>query len=269
MLVKEVPLELREFLTHHYYHHGIRRFYIYDDGSSPPMAEHPGIDDYNVPKEVLSFNYIDSESVDPDERETFQDQIMDRCIQDHGAKHKWMALLDPDEYLEMRHNQFPILLDWLRHWEKKDNVGALAVQWLPHNSADLIEIPNTDFRKSYTRCVSGDGPDDYHLFHVKSFVRPQFVNSIPNIHAVYFNQEEMMRYGEHMDDATSVTREPATHEFWALHHYGTGSKKYFERKQGKGRSQGPDKWPVDQDYWDRYHDGVTSYECNEMVKFEP
>ena len=268
LLVKEVVPELREFFTHHYYHHGIRRFYIYDDGSNPPLADSVG--SYNVPDSVLSFSYIDPTSIPPgDEREHLQDHIMGKCINDHGSKHHWMALLDPDEYVEMRHAAHPVLLDWLKEKEKNDTVGALAISWLPHNSADLIAIPEDGFRKSYNRCVSDSGNLFWTITHSKSFVRPQFVSSIPNIHMVYFNNENVTRYGEHMDDGFPVTREPVTHEFWALHHYATGSREYFEEKRQKGRSQGPEKYPVDESYWQRYHSGVESYVCDEMVKYEP
>ena len=272
-MVKDVSLELREFITHHYYHHGIRKFYIYDDGSNPPLSDHPEVDNYNVPEAVLNFTYIASDSVPEDERKHLQDHTMERCIRENGHKHHWMGLLDPDEYLEMRHNQYPTLVSWLQYWEndspRKDTVGALAVSWLPHNSASLDAIPTTGFRDAYTTCVSGGGPSPYLIHHSKSFVRPQFVSGIPNIHMVWLNNDTMHTYGEQEDEIGDVTRSPLTHEYWALHHYGTGSRKYFEQKAGKGRSQGKGMWPVDEAYWNRYHDGVISYECKEMQKFVP
>lgn len=272
LLVKEVSLELREFFTHHYYHHGIRKFYIYDDGSDPPLSTHPGIDNYNVPDEVLNFTYIAPESVPPDKRGRLQDHTMDRCVFDHGHKHHWMALLDPDEYVEMRHSQYPILLDWLRFWEndfeRKDVVGALAISWLPHNSAGLDEIPTTGFRQAYNTCVS-HGRSDRISLHSKTFVRPQFLSNIPNIHSIQFNNDSMIRFGEQQDESPEMTREPNTHEYWALHHYATGSKKYFKQKASKGRSQGPGAFPVNERYWNQYHANVTSYTCNEMQKFVP
>ena len=206
---------------------------------------------------------------------------MERCIRDHGSKHHWMGLLDPDEYVEMRHGEFPVLLDWLKHWEEMEvgkdkegnqmkGVGALAISWLPHSSASLTEIPETGFRDAYQECVSGGRGDYWTITHVKSFVRPQYVSIIPNIHSVIFNDDNMTRYGEHMDDSRfKVSREPATHEYWALHHYATGSRKYFEQKATKGRSQGPGIFPVDEDYWNRYHHGVTTYKCGELAAYKP
>ena len=273
LLVKDVPLELREFFTHHYYHHGIRKFYVYDDGSNPPLSTHPGIDDYNVPEEVLNFTYIVPETVPPETRRRLQDHIMDSCVYDHGHKHPWMGLLDPDEFVEMRHKQYPILLDWLRFWEYdfawKDSVGALAISWLPHNSAGLDEIPSTGFRQAYNTCLSHGERDFGAAQHSKSFVRPPFFSNIPNIHSIQFNNETMVRFDEQQEESPEMTRVPNTHEYWALHHYATGSRKYFEQKASKGRRQGPGTFPVDEKYWDRYHANVTSYTCNEMQKFVP
>ena len=43
---------------------------------------------------------------------------MERCVKEPGSKHHWMGLLDPDEFLEMRHALHPTLLGWLKHWGK-------------------------------------------------------------------------------------------------------------------------------------------------------
>ena len=34
-------------------------------------------------------------------------------------------------------------------------IGGLGISWLPHNSANLIEIPSGGFRKNYNECVAG------------------------------------------------------------------------------------------------------------------
>lgn len=37
--VKDVANDLVEFFVHHYHHMGIRRFYVMDDGSEPPLSD--------------------------------------------------------------------------------------------------------------------------------------------------------------------------------------------------------------------------------------
>ena len=268
MLVKEVVPELREFFTHHYYHHGIRRFYLYDDGSNPPLAESLG--DYNVPESVLTFTYVDPSSVSPgDERLNLQEFTMERCVKEHGSKHHWMALLDPDEFIEMRHAAYPILIDWLKSHEENDELGGLAVSWLPHNSAGRTSMPEGGFRENFNECVLSGGETFWLITHNKLFVRTNFTLKMGGPHYATFEEENVKLYDEHMSHDFTVAREPPTHEFWALHHYGTGSREYFERKGQKGRTQGPGQWPVDERYWARYHEGVETYECNELVGYVP
>ncbi len=196
----------------------------------------------------------------------------------------------------MRHPLHPTLLGWLRHWEEKDTVyfldgelktkaevkdkgrmlkiGGLGISWLPHNSANLSEIPAGGFRKNYNECVAGkpvakySRGDFWMITHSKSFVIPQAVKYIQNIHVPVF-KDDWFRFSERGDFDFPATIVPPTTEYWALHHYATGSRKYFEAKQSKGRSQGPGMWPVDEAYWNRYHEKVTTYTCNEMLKYDP
>ena len=111
MLVKNMPIELNEFLTHYYFHHGIRRFYIYDDGSHPPLSSHNNsTHGYSIPRSATTFEYLFPRSIDAEARPRLQEETMERCIQDHGRKHTWLALLDSDEFVEMRSPEFPHLI---------------------------------------------------------------------------------------------------------------------------------------------------------------
>ena len=222
---------------------------------------------------------------------------MERCIEEHGKKHRWLGLLDPDEFVEMRHPLHPTLLGWLRHWDEKGEVfveegevkskhvanekgklwkvGGLGISWLPHNSADLVENPASGgFRRNFNTCVAGvpvtntNRPDFWMITHTKSFVIPEAVKYIQNIHLPKF-KEGWTRFSEQGDFDFPASIVPPKTEYWALHHYATGSRKYFEAKQSKGRSQGPGMWPIDEWYWDRYHENVTTYTCNEMTKYDP
>lgn len=53
--VKNQHLDLLEWFPHYYYHHGIRRFYVMDDGSQPPISILP---DYGIPHSAITFTYI-------------------------------------------------------------------------------------------------------------------------------------------------------------------------------------------------------------------
>ena len=43
LAIKDEYHDLTEWLVHHYNHHGIRRFYIMDDGSHPKMSDRKSV----------------------------------------------------------------------------------------------------------------------------------------------------------------------------------------------------------------------------------
>lgn len=54
MAVKDQPMDLPEFFTHYYFHLGIRRFYIFDDGSEPPLSTAS----YPIPSSAITWVYF-------------------------------------------------------------------------------------------------------------------------------------------------------------------------------------------------------------------
>jgi hypothetical protein len=85
--------DLVEFFNHHYHHMGIRRFYIMDDNSEPPLSdsEYPGI-----PRTALTFIYQGPKNRPAD----MQMAAYSKCAQNYKGKHTWMGFFSPDEYLE-------------------------------------------------------------------------------------------------------------------------------------------------------------------------
>ena len=63
LVVRNQSIDMPEFFIHHYHHHGIRKFYVYDDGTVPQLAEKPYIDSWGIPDEAIDFTYIDPEDV--------------------------------------------------------------------------------------------------------------------------------------------------------------------------------------------------------------
>ena len=63
LVVRNQSIDMPEFFVHHYHHHGIRRFYIYDDGTSPPLSHKPYIDSWGIPDEAINFTFIEPKSV--------------------------------------------------------------------------------------------------------------------------------------------------------------------------------------------------------------
>lgn len=117
--VKDQALDLIEFFVHHYHHMGIRRFYVMDDGSDPPLSsyEYPGI-----PRSILTFTWQD-----PAHRErAMQLRFYNWCIERYSNDHKWIAFLDGDEFLDTPGDEN--LIEVLQTFDGNDTVGALAVK---------------------------------------------------------------------------------------------------------------------------------------------
>ena len=264
LAIKNQPSDLDEFLTHYYYHHGIRRFYVMDDGSDPPLSYTPnfGIPPFAVPRSAVTFTYIPRI---PDRPQPFQHTIYeDYCIGNFGERHTWMGFFDTDEFLEMRGET--TLVDWLHQWESNDTVGALSVNWITHNSAGQQKRPQSDTRKGFGRCVV-DGPAGYNAeeenSHVKTFAKTALfegVNSVHNMRTAFGT----VSIGEKGDECT-IKRVPITHDMWALHHYSVKSYEQFLEKQQRGS---PNDHHAVEDFWDMI-EGADDYECPELAAYVP
>lgn len=262
--IKDQPGDLDEFLVHYYYHHGIRRFYIMDDGSDPPLSYTPdfGIPPFAVPRSAVTFTYITRV---PDRPQPFQHTIYtDYCIGNFGDRHTWMGFFDADEFLEMRRDV--TLLDWLHRWENNDTVGALSVNWITHNSGGQQKRPQSDTRKGFKRCVV-DQPDEKNAerenSHVKSFAKTALFDGVNSVHYMR-TADGSLSVGEEGDEC-EIKRYPITHNTWALHHYSVKSREQFLEKQQRGS---PNNHHAVGDFWDKI-EGADDYECPELATYVP
>lgn len=63
LYVKNQAQDLPEFFQHHYHEMGIRRFYVMDDGSDPPMSSY--MDKFGIPAEAMDFIQLEQKSSIP------------------------------------------------------------------------------------------------------------------------------------------------------------------------------------------------------------
>ncbi|KAF6222125.1 hypothetical protein HO133_001211 [Letharia lupina] len=258
MAVKNQHVDLLEWFPHYYYHHGIRRFYVMDDGSQPPISILP---DYGIPRSAITFVYIPRTPIEERPEPMHHHIYGDMCIKDYGKRHTWMGFLDADEFLEMRNGQ--TLMQWLHDWEHNDTVGAVAAQWLTHNSAGLLTRPEGGARKNFDKCVVND-PNGENK-HVKMFVRTELFQQVNNVHHIG-TKDGYMEVGEH-GDPTGPWRNPVTHEKWALHHYGIKSRQEFIEKQDRGNANALAK-PIPQSLWEGV-ENMDEVDCKELTDYYP
>ena len=253
MAVKDQSLDLPEWFVHHYHHLGIRRFYIMDDGSDPPLSD---VEDYGIPRKHITFQYFDRTEHRPD----MQDHIYNICADTYRQNHTWMAFIDADEYLEMTGGE--TLNDMLKGFEKDEHIGALGVSWRTHSSNGHNTRPPS-CRKAFTDCIGeyGEGGDNQ-MF--KSIARLKNHAGHSNVHMVHLS-EGTITVGEHGEELHGAIRLPSTKDRIALHHYAI--KSYQEYEEKLNRSNAMDQ-PKGWNFWDRV-EKAGGFECNSMAEYDP
>ena len=207
LAIKDQYADLAEWLVHHYNHHRIRRFYIMDDGSSPPLSSR-SYSNIIGPRAITHRYYL------PNLRTAFpQMQMYHECMRLCGHQHKWMGFLDVDEFLEVKppYN----LHSMLQHLEHNYTIGALAINWRMHNSNNLLHRPDNSTRKAYTSCLSEDPMDHGDDWgssnqHVKVFVKTGAFLKPLGPHRMELHKG-LITVGENGDEVTrKAWRIPAT-----------------------------------------------------------
>ena len=258
--MKNQTLDLAEFLVHHYHHHGIRRFYIHDDGTEPPLSTY----NYSIPSSALTFIYHAPVPHNPnaEDRAGIQEKYYTDCATQHREKHTWMGFLDADEYIEMTGGE--TLSDFLHEWARNETVGAVGMNWLLHSSAGLLTRPEGDSRKAYNKCIIDNPNNDNQA--VKSFVRLSLFERLHNVHCMAEMKNGAIEVGEHGDQVhVPCSRKPISRDRWGLHHFATKSRQEFLEKQMRGHIQGGG---ASEDWWHQVED-EEQWDCLSLTKYVP
>ncbi|KFY00794.1 hypothetical protein V490_01197 [Pseudogymnoascus sp. VKM F-3557] len=259
--VKDQYADLTEWLTHHYHHLGIRRFYIMDDGSSPVLAT-LNYSAFLDPKAITHRYYHPALHARYQQLASYND-----CLRLFGHKHKWMAFIDADEYLQVHGNE--TLRDVLKPYDDDATVGAFAINWQIHNSGGLLTRPPSA-RKGFTRCIEDQDPNHppnvgTENEHIKVIVKPPLSTGPDGPHK--FKLKKGARtVGENGDSVDRAAwRVPITRKRISLHHYATRSRQEYEEKISRGNGMGdPKGWN-----WWKHVEAIKTDECMEMALLEP
>ncbi|KFY97580.1 hypothetical protein V498_02002 [Pseudogymnoascus sp. VKM F-4517 (FW-2822)] len=259
--VKDQYADLTEWLTHHYHHLAIRRFYIMDDGSSPALAT-LNYSAFLDPKAITHRYYLPELHVRYQQLASYND-----CLRLFGHKHKWVAFIDADEFLQVRGNE--TLLDVLKPYDDDATVGAFAVNWEIHTSGGLLTRPPSA-RKGFTRCIEDQDPNHppnvgTENEHIKVIVKPSLAVGPDGPHKFRLKQGART-VGENGDTVDRAAwRVPITRKRVSLHHYATRSKEEYEAKISRGNGMGdPKGWK-----WWTFVEAIKTNECMEMAVLEP
>lgn len=252
--------DLLEWLTHHYHHHNIRRFYIMDDGSTPPYATR-NFSAFVDPRAITHRYILPALHHRYQQLASYTD-----CLDLYGKKHKWIAFIDADEYLEVRGNN--TIHSLLKQYDNDNSVGAFAINWQIHTSGGLLTRPDSA-RKGFTRCIEDQDPNHppnvgTENEHIKVIVKPSHV-ATPDVHKFYLKDgsRTVGEYGDTVD--RQAWRVPITRDKVALHHYATRSLQEYKEKIHRGNGMGdPKGWN-----WWNHVEAIPTVECKEMAVLDP
>lgn len=252
MAVKDQVEDLSEALVHHYHHLGIRRFYLMDDESEPPLSTYRN---WGIPREHITFHYYNRTT---DRVPNMQDTVYSQCIALYRERHTWMAFLDADEMLEMTGEE--TLTQLLKRLEKNRSIGALAISWLTHTSNGHLHRQES-IRKAFTDCIWDAMPT--HNYNVKAIGKTEFHAGAWGIHQIHL-AGGTHTVDEHGFEVTKPFRNP-TRERIGLHHYAIKSKEEFEEKISRSNAMDqPKNW----NFWNEV-EAQGGIPCPSMALYEP
>lgn len=275
MAVKDQVEDLPEYFSHHYYHLGVRRFYLMDDGTDPPLSTAKGPGEWGIPDSAITFHYFNRS----ERTGSMQHAMYAHCHELHGHQHKWFGFFDADEFLSMTSHHTTLsdgqreetLVSFLHTFDTDPSVGAVALNWLMHTPSNMTHKPPTggvraNFRRCLDNSLSNEAIDDNNTV-VKCLVKSSHFDG-GGMHT--FNLKNHSRHvGELGLDDNSVslpwTRKPVTHKRIALHHFGFLSREHYEEKVQRGNAFDVQRtW----DQWESVQNG-SSMECGELAAYYP
>ncbi|TGO51520.1 hypothetical protein BOTNAR_0353g00120 [Botryotinia narcissicola] len=250
MAVKDQQKDLPEFFTHHYYHLGIKRFYIMDDGSDPPLSE---MEDLGIPREHVTFQYFNKS----EHTYYMQEHVYKLCVEKYRSNHTWMAFIDADEYLEMTGKEN--LNEFLESYEEDEHVGAVYVSWMTHSSAGLLSRPKS-VRQAYIDCIwDGEGHNvlGKTIAKLSLYVGPNTVHQVRCKDGAIVVDENGIK--------APVRRYSPTRNRIALHHYALKNREEYQEKVDRGNAMStPKNWG----FWDSV-ESMAGIECLSMTEYYP
>jgi len=242
IMIKNDQEYLLEWLNHHR-GLGVDHFYLYDNESTPryqDLGEDVTITYWDesyyfepvYPK--LNPNYFVPQMLDeypctelitthwplaPD-RDSKQFKAYQHCLNVYGDKHKWIAFIDSDEFINVKEG-----LDIKRVLNMLDepDLAQLIMKWRIFSSSGHIDKQPLQ-KEAYT--------DWYPDYQVKAFVKPDRIFAINSLHimAIY---PGFITKSEDGQTRTSISRHTHTSELIWVNHYWSRSRQDFEETKLK------------------------------------
>ncbi|PRW59940.1 glycosyl transferase family 2 [Chlorella sorokiniana] len=252
LAVKGQHEDLAEWLQYHS-QLGVDHFYVYDTGSKPPLDTvlQPFIEEG-----LVTYIYLDdfaaaakrlTASNDHRYRPKFKQWIVySMCLRDYGARHRWMAFIDSDEFLVLTDGT-PSLPALLADYEDR---AGLVLNWRILGSSGHKQRQNSTLL-AYTSCYQRDVDEQ---LATKSIINPALTVQPPSPHNAFYygGCHAVQTDGTRVDTFAS---DRVADERLIIYHYITKSQEDFDRKMARGDGMG--RRDRKQDYFDNVQQKAT------------
>lgn len=214
-IIRDEPY-LDEWLAY-YVHLGVDAFYLYDNESQVPLRESLAKWQRFLGPERLVIRGVVGKSLQLD--------VYNHCLAEHGAKCKWIAFVDADEFIVPKvHPDIPSML------EPFELASGLALCWKMFGTNGHATPPQGLQIENYTKAM---GDDHKANRTVKVILQPENIEKFefnPHIATVKKGDDVMPIVTENVKPIIIWYAKPPSWDIGQINHYFYRSKHEFYKK---------------------------------------
>eukprot|EP01026_Neomeris_dumetosa_P073998 TRINITY_DN766_c0_g1_i2.p1 TRINITY_DN766_c0_g1~~TRINITY_DN766_c0_g1_i2.p1 ORF type:complete len:433 (-),score=23.32 TRINITY_DN766_c0_g1_i2:616-1914(-) len=256
LLAKDEHFDILEWIAYHKYI-GVGKFYIYDNNSVPPMIQLLRnlmteslieymylndsflVDDYFVRKKYVNLKKPKSKR---SLMNSIQVWVNTNCLRSYHKRHKWMVVIDVDEFLVLGNEKQPVenppnLPLFLQQYEK---TGGLLVYRRSFGNSGHTNRPTEGVLVSYTDCT-GDIASRKRQSFPKYIVNTNYFpdDGVCRVHECSSTRKMVNSKFKYLDERWYALKPERVKNFrtWdkiLIHHYAIKSLEDFRSKQIRG-----------------------------------
>lgn len=193
---------------------GVEHFYIYDNGSNPPILNFIG-------EKYRSLCTI-VEAADMTQTDAYDD-----CISKFGHENEWIAFIDTDEFIRVIDGR--TIQEFLLEFPR--DVDAVALRWNVYGADGQREKRDAPVRERFLHTV-----DTYprNLPQSKCIIRPARITNMCAHYPVTMKNQHFLVVNERGEEIFGATSPKITNDIVVVDHYFTRSLEEWEEKINRG-----------------------------------
>jgi len=218
LIIKDEHEYLSEWLEWHA-EQGADHFYIYDNGSCPPIET------------AITAALRSRCTVVPFSSRSFRTQIAAyrHCLEHFAEDSEWMAFIDTDEFIRpIAFHGIPEFLDGL-----PEDADAVLLRWIVYGADGQVRKRTAPVRERFR--IPVDYPAWWPM--CKSIIRPARVHGM-DVHVPVQTDRELKIVNEYGKPLASMRDSDLTAETIAIDHYFTRSLEEWREKMKRGSVDG-------------------------------